>query len=222
MDKWERGVTEPRLIARKALSILSEESADVASEKVRQIRMKSTRSILVHMLEFAKETKLLSWSPNRVKVLRERLHITQENLANELDVSVSTVKKWEEGRNAPVGLTLVAFRLFESEKADEKPSYSDSVPMLPPWYPGMHPKAIIRKSNRPRPFRAQWERVSDSPPKFLVFVLPRAGKRAQRGDYANVGHVATFNYSKVELIERVNRTKEGDLWEFNRLSRKST
>lgn len=108
------------------------------------------------------------------------------------------------------------------KKISVRSKFFDELPPLPPLRKGMHQKALIRKADRPRPFKASWEKVSASPLKFLVLVSPRAGKRAGRGDYANVEHDASYCYTQVELIRKVRRTKEGDLWEYNRLFRKNT
>ncbi len=42
----------------------------------------------------------------RVKELRERLHLTQESMAEALGVSFATVNRWENGWTAPSQLAL--------------------------------------------------------------------------------------------------------------------
>ncbi|KJR29108.1 transcriptional regulator [Vibrio navarrensis] len=39
-----------------------------------------------------------------VKAIRSQLHVTQKELASALDVSVDTVKSWEQKRRNPTGL----------------------------------------------------------------------------------------------------------------------
>ena len=43
---------------------------------------------------------------DRVKELRERLHLTQEAMAESLGVSFATVNRWENGWTAPSKLAL--------------------------------------------------------------------------------------------------------------------
>jgi putative transcriptional regulator len=51
----------------------------------------------------------------RVKELRERLHLTQEALAESLGVSFATVNRWENGWTAPSRLALRQFDLLCNE-----------------------------------------------------------------------------------------------------------
>ena len=52
----------------------------------------------------------LPMTPEEIKRLRTRLGLTQEGLARELGVSVSTVHKWERGRARPRGLSVRALQ----------------------------------------------------------------------------------------------------------------
>ena len=40
-------------------------------------------------------------TPDEIKALRERLNISQEELAHRLPVSVKTVSRWENGHSKP-------------------------------------------------------------------------------------------------------------------------
>lgn len=51
-------------------------------------------------------TKVTSDFGARVKELRERLHLTQEAMAEALGVSFATVNRWENGWTAPSQLAL--------------------------------------------------------------------------------------------------------------------
>lgn len=53
--------------------------------------------------------------PALVRALRQRLGLTQEQLAQELGVSFSTVNVWENGKRAP--LPFLRKRLLEMAKA---------------------------------------------------------------------------------------------------------
>jgi transcriptional regulator with XRE-family HTH domain len=53
--------------------------------------------------------------PALVRALRQRLGLTQEQLAQELGVSFSTVNVWENGKRAP--LPFLRKRLIEMAKA---------------------------------------------------------------------------------------------------------
>jgi DNA-binding transcriptional regulator YiaG len=45
-----------------------------------------------------------SWSPERIKQLREKLGVTQKELGEKLGVHVITVTRWETGACEPSGL----------------------------------------------------------------------------------------------------------------------
>lgn len=50
-----------------------------------------------------------------VKAIREQLHVTQKELAMAIDVSVDTVKSWEQGRRNPTGLASKVLNLLSKE-----------------------------------------------------------------------------------------------------------
>lgn len=52
----------------------------------------------------------------RVKELRERLHLTQESLAESLGVSFATVNRWENGWTVPSKLALRQIDLLCKER----------------------------------------------------------------------------------------------------------
>lgn len=61
------------------------------------------------------EKRVVQWDSERVKMLRNRLEMTQQEMAHELGVRQQTVSEWETGMYRPRGasatlLTIVAER----------------------------------------------------------------------------------------------------------------
>lgn len=50
-----------------------------------------------------------------VKLIRSQLDVSQKELANAMDVSVDTVKSWEQGRRNPTGLASKVLNLLAKE-----------------------------------------------------------------------------------------------------------
>jgi DNA-binding transcriptional regulator YiaG len=50
-----------------------------------------------------------------VKAIRSQLHVTQKELASALDVSVDTVKSWEQKRRNPTGLAGKVLNVLRDE-----------------------------------------------------------------------------------------------------------
>jgi len=48
----------------------------------------------------------------KIKYVREKLSISQEDLARELNVSFATINRWENSKNKPVRMARVAFETF--------------------------------------------------------------------------------------------------------------
>jgi len=48
----------------------------------------------------------------KIKYVRERLNISQEDLARALNVSFATINRWENSKNKPVRMAQVAFYDF--------------------------------------------------------------------------------------------------------------
>ncbi len=53
---------------------------------------------------------------NRVKEVRKRLKLSQEEFAEQLGVSFATVNRWENGKTLPSKLALARFEAFCNEK----------------------------------------------------------------------------------------------------------
>jgi len=61
-------------------------------------------------------------TPKEIKRLREDLGLTQERLARELDISFSTVNRWENGKSCPKGLFLKALKELRSQTKSNAPA----------------------------------------------------------------------------------------------------
>ena len=48
----------------------------------------------------------------KIKYVREKLKMSQEDLARALNVSFATINRWENSRNKPVRMAQVAFNGF--------------------------------------------------------------------------------------------------------------
>ena len=51
----------------------------------------------------------------KIRYVRERLNISQEDLARALNVSFATINRWENTKNKPVRMARVAFDEFCAE-----------------------------------------------------------------------------------------------------------
>jgi DNA-binding transcriptional regulator YiaG len=60
----------------------------------------------------------------RLRVLRERLQLTQQGMAESLGVSFATVNRWENGWTAPSKLAIRQIDLLCSEHSIEPVTYS--------------------------------------------------------------------------------------------------
>jgi DNA-binding transcriptional regulator YiaG len=57
--------------------------------------------------------------PERVKEVRRKLGLSQEDLSHELGVSFATVNRWENGKTSPSKLAKASFKNFCSEMASQ-------------------------------------------------------------------------------------------------------
>ena len=55
-----------------------------------------------------------------VKIIREELHFSQEQLSRELSVSFTTINRWENGRSLPSPLAKMRLMEFCDEKKISK------------------------------------------------------------------------------------------------------
>jgi DNA-binding transcriptional regulator YiaG len=71
----------------------------------------------------------VSWDPQRIRALREHMNMTQQELADELEVRQQTISEWETGlytprRSTQKYLTMVAERAGFPYQVDRKASVS--------------------------------------------------------------------------------------------------
>ena len=59
------------------------------------------------------------WTAERVKRLRQRMQLTQEEFAQIVGAVVSTVNRWENGRKTPSRLACVSMARLEAERDGE-------------------------------------------------------------------------------------------------------
>lgn len=59
--------------------------------------------------------KLSPYTPEQIKNLRQKFHLTQDIFAKCIHVSPSLVKKWEQGIRHPSGPNLLALHLIEKQ-----------------------------------------------------------------------------------------------------------
>ena len=62
-----------------------------------------------------KPSRVITFTPLRVKTIRRRLHVSQTQFAHLIGVSAATLRNWEQGRTYPEGaaralLTVAAHR----------------------------------------------------------------------------------------------------------------
>jgi DNA-binding transcriptional regulator YiaG len=53
------------------------------------------------------------WTPARIRKLRKRLGLTQEQFAHKLGVTFVSVNRWENGHSTPTGLSARALEALE-------------------------------------------------------------------------------------------------------------
>ena len=60
----------------------------------------------------------MTWNPDRIKSLRNKLNISQEKLAQRIGVSWHTVNRWENGKRQPSPLAIQALEKLEGENGN--------------------------------------------------------------------------------------------------------
>ncbi len=53
-------------------------------------------------------------SPNHIKEIREKIHLSQSVFAKLLNVSASSIKQWEQGKRTPTGSTKVLLEILDT------------------------------------------------------------------------------------------------------------
>lgn len=63
------------------------------------------------------EGKVTRYELADVKAIRSKLHVTQKELAAAFDISVETVRSWEQGKRNPTGLVSKLLILVDQDPA---------------------------------------------------------------------------------------------------------
>lgn len=61
------------------------------------------------------EARVFRYTPNRVRDIRVKLGLTQQQFAGMLCISLGTLRNWEQGRTQPDGPALVLLRVVEAK-----------------------------------------------------------------------------------------------------------
>jgi DNA-binding transcriptional regulator YiaG len=69
----------------------------------------------IHTGKFRKSIVVLPAKPDEVKAARKALHVTQQDFANVIGVSLPTVKAWERGARQPDGVASKLIRLLRKQ-----------------------------------------------------------------------------------------------------------
>jgi putative transcriptional regulator len=67
----------------------------------------------LRQFETATVPEIDSFSPERVKALRESLNVSQPVFAMHLHTTASTIRKWEQGATQPTGPALLLLNVVE-------------------------------------------------------------------------------------------------------------
>ncbi len=62
-----------------------------------------------------KPSRVFSYSPIKVKDIREKLKLTQAKFAKMICVSLGTLRNWEQGRTYPDGPAIALLRVADSK-----------------------------------------------------------------------------------------------------------
>lgn len=68
--------------------------------------------------------KLTEFSPERIRRIREKNHVSQPVFAMMLNISESTVQKWESGNKHPKGIALKVLHVVEEKVLKPSPNKS--------------------------------------------------------------------------------------------------
>ena len=63
-----------------------------------------------------KPSRVITFTPLKVKTIRQRLHVTQTQFAHLIGVSTATLRNWEQGRTYPEGAARALLQV-----ADRRP-----------------------------------------------------------------------------------------------------
>ena len=61
-----------------------------------------------------KPTRVMTFTPVKVKAIRKRLHVSQTQFAHLIGVSAATLRNWEQGRTYPEGAARALLKVAAS------------------------------------------------------------------------------------------------------------
>ena len=62
-----------------------------------------------------KPSRVYHYEPTKVRKIREKFNLTQEEFATMLCISLGTLRNWEQGRTFPEGAAIALLRVAESK-----------------------------------------------------------------------------------------------------------
>ena len=71
------------------------------------------KATMRHFDALCLETAVPDYSPEEIRALRERLHISQAVLASVINASANSIQKWERGVKKPSGTALKLLHLLD-------------------------------------------------------------------------------------------------------------
>ncbi len=71
--------------------------------------------VTLREFDAACQKKLTEFSPERIRRIREKNHVSQPVFAMMLNISESTVQKWESGNKHPKGIALKVLHVVEEK-----------------------------------------------------------------------------------------------------------
>ena len=57
----------------------------------------------------------MDWTPKRIRILRQKMGLSQREFAEHINVRQATVSDWETGKHPPTGAVLVLFDMLEKQ-----------------------------------------------------------------------------------------------------------
>ena len=71
------------------------------------------KATMRHFDALCLETDVPEYSPDEIRALRERLHVSQSVLASVMNASANSIQKWERGVKKPSGTALKLLNLLD-------------------------------------------------------------------------------------------------------------
>jgi len=84
-------------------------------EELKEISERGISHLRRRTREHRQISPIVTYSPQEIKELREKLQFTQTCFGELLGVSLKTIQAWESGTNRPNGTALRVFQMLESD-----------------------------------------------------------------------------------------------------------